>query len=65
MTVGASEFFGYLVREEMLMVVNSRHRSAIFEECGNSLALEAEVGLTDMLIDFMLGGQWTGLVLGT
>ena len=55
MTVGAPEFFGHLVREEMLMVAEDVQRSAIFEECGHSLALEAEVRLADMLVDFMLG----------
>ena len=29
--------------------------SYIFEECGHSLALEAEVRLADRLIDFILG----------
>ncbi|KAF2017822.1 soluble epoxide hydrolase [Aaosphaeria arxii CBS 175.79] len=59
MTVGAPEFFGPLVREEMLMVANNVQRSAVFEECGHSLALEAEVRLSDMLIDFMLGQNQT------
>lgn len=56
MTIGAPEFFGANVRAEMLMVAENVQRSAIFEEYGHSLALEAEVRLADMLIDFMLGG---------
>jgi hypothetical protein len=54
-TIGAPEFFGVNVREEMLMVAENVQRSYIFEECGHSLALEAEVRLADKLIEFMLG----------
>ncbi|KAF2680993.1 alpha/beta-hydrolase [Lentithecium fluviatile CBS 122367] len=55
MTVGAPEFFGVNIRNEMLMVAESAQRSVIFEECGYSLVLEAEVSLAVMLIDFMVG----------
>ena len=41
----------------MLILVNNVHISAIFEECGHCLALEAEVRPADMLINSMLGGQ--------
>ncbi len=55
MTVGAPEFFGPLVEEQMLKVSEGVARSAVFEECGHSLALEAEGRLAAMLRDFMLG----------
>lgn len=53
MTVGAPEFFGPLVEDQMKRVSNGVARSAVFEECGHSLALEAEVRLADMLREFM------------
>lgn len=59
MTIGSPEFFGALVRPEMLRVAKSVERSYIFEECGHSLALEAEVRLADALKDFMLGRNGT------
>lgn len=54
MTVGAPEFFGNLVKDQMSRVAVNVERSAIFEECGHSLALEAEQKLAAMLRDFML-----------
>ena len=54
MTVGAPEFFGVLVKDQMSQVAVNVERSAIFEECGHSLALEAEHRLAAMLRDFML-----------
>ena len=54
MTVGAPEFFGSLVEQQMDNVAVNVERSAIFEECGHSLALEAEKRLAAMLRDFML-----------
>ena len=54
MTVGAPEFFGALVKDQMSQVAVNVERSAIFEECGHSLALEAEHRLAAMLRDFML-----------
>lgn len=54
MTVGAPEFFGNLVNDQMSRVAVNVERSAIFEECGHSLALEAEQKLAAMLRDFML-----------
>ncbi|OAG05890.1 putative hydrolase or acyltransferase of alpha/beta superfamily [Paraphaeosphaeria sporulosa] len=55
MTIGAPEFFGVNVREEMLQVGNNVQQSYIFEECGHSLALEAEVRLAGALVGFFLG----------
>ena len=54
MTVGAPEFFGALVKDQMSQVAVNVERSAIFDECGHSLALEAEQRLAAMLRDFML-----------
>lgn len=55
MTIGAPEFFGHLVREEMLLVAENVGPSYIFEECGHSLALEAEDRLAEALKGFFLG----------
>ena len=55
MTVGAPEFFGPLVEEQMLKVAETVQRSAVFDECGHSLSLEAEGRLATMLREFMLG----------
>ncbi|WP_062223580.1 alpha/beta hydrolase [Aureimonas sp. D3] len=54
MTVGAPEFFGPLVRDQMMKVSEGVERSEIFEECGHSLAWEAEERLARMLKEFML-----------
>ena len=54
MTVGAPEFFGPLVAQQMREVSQGVERAEVFEECGHSLALEAETRLADMLCDFML-----------
>ena len=54
MTVGAPEFFGSLVEKQMRDVSQGVERAAVFEECGHSLALEAQKRLADMLCDFML-----------
>ncbi|MEJ6517123.1 MAG: alpha/beta hydrolase, partial [Pseudomonadales bacterium] len=54
MTVGAPEFFGPLVEEQMARLSNGVERAAVFEECGHSLALEAEERLARMLREFML-----------
>jgi pimeloyl-ACP methyl ester carboxylesterase len=54
MTVGAPEFFGPLVEEQMLRVAERVERAEVFEECGHSLALEAEGRLARMLREFML-----------
>jgi pimeloyl-ACP methyl ester carboxylesterase len=54
MTVGAPEFFGPLVEAQMRQAANTVESSAIFEQCGHSLALEAEHRLAAMLRDFML-----------
>ena len=54
MTVGAPEFFGPLVEQQMRDVSNGVERTAVFEQCGHSLALEAEHRLAEMLRSFML-----------
>lgn len=55
LTIGAPEFFGPTVKEEILKVANSVQRSEIFEECGHSLALEKPERLAMTLREFMLG----------
>jgi len=55
MTIGAPEFFGPQVEESILRMASKVDRSAIFEECGHSLALEAEDRLAELLKSFMLG----------
>ena len=55
MTVGAPEFFGPLVEDQMNKMSTGVERAEVFEECGHSLALEAEDRLAAMLRDFMLG----------
>ncbi|RYG93074.1 alpha/beta hydrolase [Loktanella sp. IMCC34160] len=55
MTVGAPEFFGPLVEAQMARLSEGVERAAVFEECGHSLALEAEGRLATMLREFMLG----------
>ena len=54
MTVGAPEFFGPLVEEQMARLSNGVEKAAVFEECGHSLALEAQDRLAVMLKEFML-----------
>ena len=54
MTVGAPEFFGPLVEDQMRKVATGVERAEIFEECGHSLAWEAEHRLAKQLIEFML-----------
>ncbi len=54
MTVGAPEFFGPLVEAQMLKVAEAVERAEVFEQCGHSLALEAEHRLATMLKEFML-----------
>lgn len=54
MTVGAPEFFGPLVEDQMRKVATGVERAEIFEECGHSLAWEAEHRLAKKLIEFML-----------
>ncbi len=54
MTVGAPEFFGPLVEDQMRKVSNGVERAAVFEECGDSLSWEAEDRLAKMLQEFML-----------
>lgn len=55
MTIGAPEFFGPMVRDQMLKVAHSVERAEVFEECGHSLAWEAEDRLAAALREFMLG----------
>ncbi|MFB2550002.1 alpha/beta fold hydrolase [Ensifer soli] len=54
MTIGAPEFFGTLVRDQMERVSQGVTRSEVFEECGHSLALEAPERLARALTEFML-----------
>lgn len=54
MTVGAPEFFGPTVEAQMVRLSNGVEKAAVFEECGHSLALEAEDRLAAMLREFML-----------
>jgi len=55
LTIGAPEFFGELVEEQMLKVADKVDRAEVFQECGHSLALEADERLADLLREFMLG----------
>ncbi|GIH29422.1 hydrolase [Acrocarpospora phusangensis] len=55
MTVSATEFFGPLVADQMRKVSAGVERSHVFDQCGHSLALEAEHRLATALRDFMLG----------
>ncbi len=54
MTVGAPEFFGPLVEDQMRKVSTGVERAEVFEECGHSLSWEAEERLAKMLREFML-----------
>jgi pimeloyl-ACP methyl ester carboxylesterase len=54
-TIGAPEFFGELVEGQMLKVAEKVDRAEVFQECGHSLALEAEGRLATLLREFMLG----------
>jgi hypothetical protein len=55
LTIGAPEFFGELVEAQMLKVADKVDRAEVFQECGHSLALEAEDRLASLLREFMLG----------
>lgn len=55
MTIGAPEFFGPQVKESILRAADKVDYDEIFEECGHSLALEAEDRLADRLLKFFLG----------
>jgi pimeloyl-ACP methyl ester carboxylesterase len=54
LTIGAPEFFGELVRDQMEKVSTGVERSEVFQECGHSLALEAPERLAETLRAFML-----------
>jgi hypothetical protein len=54
LTIGAPEFFGNHVEDQMLRVAKAVERAEVFEECGHSLALEVEERLADLLREFML-----------
>jgi pimeloyl-ACP methyl ester carboxylesterase len=60
LTIGATEFFGSLVGDQMRSVSEGVERSEIFDECGHSLALEAEDRLAATLREFMLGRKGSG-----
>ncbi|ETN42802.1 uncharacterized protein HMPREF1541_01960 [Cyphellophora europaea CBS 101466] len=55
MTIGAPEFFGPQVEENMRLVAENVAQSEIFDECGHSLALEKPERLAGSLRGFMLG----------
>ena len=54
LTIGAPEFFSGLVKGQMEMVAEKVERNEVFQECGHSLALEAEDRLATLLVEFML-----------
>ncbi|MDH6298061.1 alpha/beta fold hydrolase (plasmid) [Agrobacterium salinitolerans] len=54
MTIGAPEFFGPFVEQQMRKVAERVERSEVFAECGHSLAWEAEAQLALALREFML-----------
>lgn len=54
MSIGAPEFFGPLVAEQMRDVAEHVEVAEVFEECGHSLALEAADRLAARLREFML-----------
>lgn len=54
MTIGAPEFFGPTVKDNILKVAEKVEHSEIFEECGHSLALEQPARLANCLLKFML-----------
>jgi len=54
MTIGAPEFFGPQVEESILRCAEKVDQAEIFDECGHSLALEAEDRLAARLKSFML-----------
>jgi pimeloyl-ACP methyl ester carboxylesterase len=54
LTIGAPEFFGETVKAQMERVSTGVERSLVFEQCGHSLALEAEDRLATVLKEFML-----------
>ncbi|WP_252312473.1 alpha/beta fold hydrolase [Sinobaca sp. H24] len=57
LTIGAPEFFGELVEEQMRHAAENVERAELFEECGHSLALEAEDRLAAVLKEFMLNNN--------
>ena len=54
MTIGAPEFFGPQVEESVLKFAEKVDSAEIYEECGHSIALEAEDRLAAKLKSFML-----------
>ena len=52
MTIGAPEFFGNTVRDQMQQYAEHVVRNYVFEECGHSLALEAPDRLAAALKEF-------------
>ncbi|RKD69533.1 pimeloyl-ACP methyl ester carboxylesterase [Sinobaca qinghaiensis] len=57
LTIGAPEFFGELVEGQMQHAAENVERAELFEECGHSLALEAEDRLAAVLKEFMLNNN--------
>ena len=56
-TIGAPEFFGELVEDQMRKMADKVERAEVFQECGHSLALEADERLATLLREFMLGAR--------
>lgn len=54
LTVSATEFFGPLIAGHMRQFAEKVERSEVFDECGHSLAIEAEHKLANPLREFML-----------
>lgn len=54
LTVSATEFFGPLIADHMRQFAENVERSEVFDECGHSLAIEAEHKLANLLREFML-----------
>ena len=62
LTIGAPEFFGELVEAQMRKVAEKVDRAEVFQECGHSLALEAEDRLASLLAAQISGGVVGALV---
>lgn len=52
MTIGASHFFGDLVRQSVSSIGIEPTRNLIFNRCGHGLALEQPLNLAKALKDF-------------
>ncbi|HCI6803539.1 TPA: alpha/beta hydrolase [Klebsiella quasipneumoniae subsp. similipneumoniae] len=52
LTIGAKEFMGDLVEQEISKLVSGRSKSLVWDECGHSLALEKPDELAEELVNF-------------